>query len=333
MWTDIPLFPEQASSMAERVDALYLFLVGVTIFFSLLISIAIVYFAIRYRRSRSPRPKQIESSLLLEVLWSAIPLAIAMVMFVWGAILFFGLQRSPRGAEEIYVVAKQWMWKFQHKGGQREINTLHVPVGRDIKMIMTSQDVIHSFFVPAFRVKQDVLPGRYTSVWFRATKPGSYHLFCTEYCGTQHSGMIGQVVVLEPAVYQAWLSGGAAEGSLASSGERLFQDLACNTCHRPDTEARGPDLTGIFGATVRLQDGSTTAADESYIRESIVNPQAKIVAGFQPIMPTFQGQVSEEGLLQLVAYIKSLQAKPESELPATGPPTPQAIEPRQQRNH
>jgi cytochrome c oxidase subunit 2 len=198
------------------------------------------------------------------------------------------------------------MWKVQHMDGQREINELHVPVGRPVRLTMASEDVIHSFYVPAFRVKMDVLPGRLTTMWFEATRPGTYHLFCAEYCGTRHSGMIGSIVAMEESDFQAWLEGGAVGGSLASQGEQLFQDLACNTCHREDTQGRGPVLEGLFGKTVELADGRTVVADESYIRESIVNPQARVVAGFQPIMPTFQGLVSEEGLLQLVAYIRSL---------------------------
>jgi cytochrome c oxidase subunit 2 len=198
------------------------------------------------------------------------------------------------------------MWKLQHQEGQREINELHIPVGRDVKMIMTSQDVIHSFYVPAFRIKQDVLPGRYTTAWFHATKPGTYHLFCAEYCGTQHSGMIGQVVVMEPAQYQAWLTGGGVTGSLADSGQAIFQQLGCSTCHRSDTQGRGPNLIGVFGKPVQLEDGRSVLADENYVRESILSPTAKVVAGFKPIMPTFQGIVSEEQLTALVAYVKSL---------------------------
>jgi cytochrome c oxidase subunit 2 len=198
------------------------------------------------------------------------------------------------------------MWKLQHLEGQREINELHVPTGRDIKLIMTSQDVIHSFYVPAFRVKQDVLPGRYTTLWFRATRPGTYHLFCAEYCGTMHSGMIGDVVVMEPAQYQSWLSGGAPVGSLAQNGQTLFQQLGCSTCHRSDVQGRGPNLTGLFGRPVQLEDGRSVIADENYVRESILNPAAKVVSGFKPIMPVFQGQVTEEQLNSLVAYIKSL---------------------------
>jgi cytochrome c oxidase subunit II len=219
------------------------------------------------------------------------------------------MSRPPAETLNVYVVGKQWMWKFQHLDGQREINELHVPVGRAVKLIMTSEDVIHDVFVPAFRVKADVLPGRYTNIWFQPTKPGRYHLFCAEYCGTRHSGMIGEVVVMDPTEYQAWLSGGTAQGSLASAGEKLFQDLACNTCHRPDAQGRGPILQGLFGKTQTLEGGGTVVVDEAYVRESILNPGAKITAGFQPIMPAFQGLVTEEQLLELIEYVKSLQAR------------------------
>jgi cytochrome c oxidase subunit 2 len=318
----VPLFPEQASSMAGRVDALYWFLVGVSAFFGTLISVLIVYFAVKYRRSRHRVAVQIEGSVPLELAWTFIPLTIAMFIFVWATVVFFALRRPPAGAMEINGVGKQWMWKFQHPQGQREINQLHVPVGRDVKLRLVSQDVIHSFYVPAFRVKMDVIPGRYTTAWFRATKTGSYHLFCAEYCGTAHSGMIGKVIVMEPSQFEAWLAGGRAEGSLASAGEKLFQDLGCLTCHRDDALARGPSLRGLFGKEVRLQDGRTMTADETYIRESIVNPGAKIVAGFQPIMPVYQGQVTEEGLLQLLAYIRSLDEDTKKTPEQTAPMAP-----------
>src|SRR6267143_3993961 len=314
MWTGTPLFPESASTIATRVDLLYFFLLAVSIFFSLLIAGSIVYFAVRYRR-REPDSvgSQIHGGLVLELTWTIIPFLITMVIFVWGASVFFAMARPPDETLNIYVVGKQWMWKFQHLDGQREINELHVPVGRAVKLITTSEDVIHDVFVPAFRVKADVLPGRYTNIWFQPTRPGRYHLFCAEYCGTRHSGMIGQVVVMEPSQYQAWLSGGAAEGSLASAGEKLFADLACNTCHRPEAQDRGPVLQGLFGKTVTLQTGETVVVDEAYIRESILNPSAKVTAGFQPIMPTFQGLVSEEQLLELIEYVKSLGAQPQLE--------------------
>ena len=314
MWSGLPLFPERASTMAGRVDALYFFLIGLSVFFSLLIAGLIVFYAVKYRRRTADEiGANIHGSLLLEIGWSGIPLLITMVIFVWGASVFFAMARPPDEALNIYAVGKQWMWKFQHLDGQREINELHVPVGRAVKMIMTSEDVIHDFFVPAFRVKADVLPGRYTSVWFEPTKPGRYHLFCAEYCGTKHSGMIGEVVVMEPSEYQTWLSGGAPEGSLASTGAKLFADLACNTCHRPDAQGRGPVLEGLFGKTVALQSGETITVDEAYVRESILTPVAKITAGFQPIMPTFQGLVTEEQLLALVEYVKSLKGLPQVE--------------------
>jgi len=309
-----PFFPEQASSLAGDVDSLYFFIVAVSGFFALLVSVAVVIFAIRYRRRREHEVgAAIHGSMALEVLWSVVPLLIVMVIFAWSASVYLAISRPPRDAMDVYVVGKQWMWKVQHPEGRREINELHVPVGRPVRLTMGSEDVIHSFFIPAFRVKADVVPGRLTTMWFQATKPGRYHLFCAEYCGTQHSGMIGWIEVMEPAAFQAWLAGGAGEGSLASSGEKLFQELACSTCHRPDSQGRGPVLDGLFGRPVSLQGGGVITADESYIRESIVNPQAKIVAGYQPLMPTFQGLISEEGLLQLIAYVKSLGAKPSPE--------------------
>ena len=260
----------------------------------------------------------IHGSLALELLWTFIPLGIAMVMFAWGAKVFFDLYRPPAGAMEIFVVGKQWMWKAQHADGQREINELHVPIGRPVKLIMGSEDVIHSYYIPAFRVKADVIPGRYNSLWFTATKPGRYHLFCAEYCGTKHSGMIGWITAMEPADYQAWLAGGPATASPVAAGEKLFNDLACNTCHQSGPQGRAPVLAGLFGKQVELQGGATAVMDESYIRESIVNPQAKVVQGYQPIMPTFQGLVTEEQLLQLIAYVRSLGSQPVA--PGAGQP-------------
>src|SRR5712691_642715 len=306
MFDTFPLWPARASTTAGSVDALFIFLVALSAMVSAAIFTAIVVFAVRYRRRRGVPAEQIEGSTALEVTWSVIPLFIFFVIFVWGAVIFFQERTPPRGATEIYVVAKQWMWKLEHEEGHREINELHVPVGRDVKMILTTQDVIHSFYVPAFRIKQDVLPGRYTTFWFHATKSGTYHLFCAEYCGTQHSGMIGQVVVLEPAQYQAWLSGGGGAGSMASNGQNIFLQLGCSTCHRSDTQGRGPNLVGLFGRPVQLEDGRVVTADENYIRESILTPGAKMVSGFKPIMPVFQGLVSEEQLNALVAYVKSL---------------------------
>jgi cytochrome c oxidase subunit 2 len=327
MFTNLPFFPQQGSAQAGQVDALYFFMVAVTAFFSLLIAVLVVVFAVKYRRRNDDEiGVAIHGSLPMELLWTVIPLGIAMVMFVWGAKVFFDLYRPPAGAMEIFVVGKQWMWKVQHMEGQREINELHVPVGRPVKLIMGSEDVIHSYYIPAFRVKADVIPGRYNTMWFTASRPGQYHLFCAEYCGTKHSGMIGTVIAMEPTDFQQWLSGGRAEDSPAAAGARLFQDLACNTCHMGDTQGRGAVLTGVYGNTVQLQGGDTVIADDAYIRESIVRPQAKVVAGFQPIMPTFQGLVTEEQLLQLIAYVRSLgvQGAPAAPSGTAAPPrTPQ----------
>ena len=324
MFTNFPFFPQQASVQAGKVDAVYFFMVAVTAFFALLIAGLLVAFSIKYRRRDDDEVgAAIHGSLALEMLWTIIPLGIVMVMFAWGARVFFDLYRPPANAMEIFVVGKQWMWKVQHADGQREINELHVPIGRPVKLIMASEDVIHSFFIPQFRVKADVIPGRYNVLWFEATKPGTYHLFCAEYCGTKHSGMIGSVVAMEPAAFQAWLSGGAASDSPVAAGAKLFTSLACNTCHVQNAQGRGPVLTNVYGAKVELEGGATVVADEAYIRESIVNPRAKVVAGFQPLMPTFQGLVTEEQLLQLIAYVRSLSQAGAAPSPAgTTAPTP-----------
>src|SRR5581483_5211305 len=308
MFENLPLWPARASTTAGSVDALYVFLVTISSIMCLAIFTMIVVFALRFRRRAGHRAEQIEGSNALELTWTFIPFGIFLFIFIWAAYIYFQERTPPKDSTEVYTVAKQWMWKFQHIEGHREINELHVPVGRNVRMIMTSQDVIHSFYVPAFRIKQDVLPGKYTIAWFHATKPGTYHLFCAEYCGTMHSGMIGEVVVMEPAQYQQWLSGGAATGSLANTGQGLFASLGCSTCHRFDTQGRGPNLTGLFSKQVLLEDGRTVSADENYIRESILSPAAKVVSGFKPIMPTFQGIISEEQLNALVAYVKSLNA-------------------------
>ena len=322
MFNNFPLWPERASSMAGNVDALFIFLLIVSGLMSLLVFASILYFAARYRYRPNVRAEQIEGSTPLELTWSIIPLGIFMVIFLWGAVVYFQERTPPRDtAAQVYTVAKQWMWKFEHAEGQRELNELHVPVGRDVKMIMTSQDVIHSFFVPAFRIKQDVLPGRYTVAWFRAIKPGTYHLFCAEYCGTQHSGMVGSVIVMEPAQYEAWMSG-TSSGPLSATGEKIFAELGCVTCHRTDIQGRGPNLQGIFGKPVLLQDGRTVTADENYIRESILDPGAKIVNGYKPVMPTFQGLVTEEQLNALVAYVKSLSASKPGAAPAKASASP-----------
>jgi len=310
--------------MAGQVDALYFFLIAVSAFFAVLIATLIVVFGIRYRR-RSPTAvgTDVHPSMALEAAWIGIPTVIAMVIFVWGASLYFSMFRPPAETLDVYVVGKQWMWKFQHAEGRREIDELHIPVGRAIRLTMTSEDVIHSFYLPEFRVKRDVLPGRYTSLWFTATRPGRYHLFCSEYCGTKHSAMIGTVIVMRPTEYQEWLGGQDAGGavSVAAAGQTLFTNLACISCHRSDGTGRGPALDGLLRKPVKLSNGQEVTADEGYIRESILDPAAKVVAGYQPIMPTFRGLVNEEQLRQLIEYVKTLGAEKGSQSapPGTAP--------------
>lgn len=304
-------WPEQASSVALGVDLLYIFIIVVTVATTLAVYAAAAIFIVKYkRRSEDEIPEQIEGNLPLEIAWSIIPLGIVLVMFVWGIVVFYNLSRVPPDALNFSVVGKQWMWKVQHPTGKREINELHVPLGQPVKLTITSEDVLHSFFIPAFRTKMDAVPGRYTTSWFEPTKTGEYHIFCAEYCGTEHSHMIGRVVVMEPAHYEQWLKTGSVTAAVSNetpevAGARLFQEQRCNTCHMTDG-LMAPLLAGVFGSQVTLQGGESVLADENYLRESIVTPQAKIVNGYQPNMPTFQGQVSEDALLQLIAYIKSL---------------------------
>ncbi|MBV9925375.1 MAG: cytochrome c oxidase subunit II [Acidobacteria bacterium] len=339
----VPFSPEQASTFAPHVDALYVYLVTLTAFFTLLISAAIIFFAVKYRRRQAAElPRPIAGSMVLELTWTIIPLMIAMTIFVWGASIFFKAYRAPQQAMEVYVVGKQWMWKFQHQTGQREINELHVPVGARVKLTMTTEDVIHSFYVPAFRIKQDVVPGRYLQTWFEATKTGKFYLFCAEYCGTNHSGMGGYIYVMDQAAYQQWLAGGTGTESAASQGQKLFQQRGCASCHQVEAggqQGLGPTLYGIFGKQQQIEGDGAVTVDEGYIRESILNPQAKIAAGFQNIMPTFQGQVSEEQVLQLVAYIRSLapagqqQGGAAAGAQTTSGPTTGGVPPQQQRSN
>lgn len=311
MNTGIPLFPEQASSLAQEVDLLYFFLIAVSVFFTILIVGVLIFFIVRYkRRSDADRPEEVHGNTLLEITWSVIPLLLTMIMFGWGVSVFYKKYRPPADAMEILVTGKQWMWKLQHPSGRSEINELHVPLGQPIKLTMTSEDVIHSFYIPAFRVKSDVLPGRYTTLWFKPTKLGRYHLFCAEYCGTEHSRMRGSVYVLTPHEYERWASGIAAAADVmetpVAAGERLFAQLGCVTCHAEVSGALGPSLQNLHGHEVELTDGSTVIADDDYIRESILQPNAKVVAGYQPIMPTFRGLVNETQMMQILSYIKSL---------------------------
>ncbi len=312
---DSPLLPPQASDVARSVDHLMLFALSGLVFFSALIAVLVLVFMVKYRRRHAgetgvdiyeTNPK----AYVLEIVWSVIPLVLLLVLFGWGTKVFFEQNRPPAGAAQYWVTGRQWMWKIQHPNGRREINELHVPVGQAIQLRMISEDVIHDFFVPAFRIHVDVLPSRYTTYWFKANKTGEFHLFCGQYCGAEHSKMVGRVVVMEPREYEAWLAGepvGGAVGAVAS-GEQLFVSKSCNTCHHPDSSARAPILNGLFGKEVTLQDGTKVTVNEDYVRESILNPAAKIVQGYQPVMPTFKGQVTEEELIQLVNYVKTLKA-------------------------
>ena len=302
------LFPAEASTIAPWMDALYFFLLGMTLTGLFLVGVLVFGFSIRYRKEKNPIATQIEGSTLLEATWTIIPLAIFLLTFVWGALLYFRIYDPPANAMNIYVVGKQWMWKAEHPGGQHEINSLHVPTGRPIQLTMISVDVFHSFSIPDFRVKREVIPGRYTTVWFNATTPGTYHIFCTQYCGTQHSGMIGEVTVLTPDDYQKWLAQSTSGMSLAQNGERLFASMGCNACHSGNAAARGPNLAGVYGTKLTLTDGSQVQVNDAFLRDSILNPSQHVTAGFAPIMPTYQGQISEDGLIDLVEYIKNLQS-------------------------
>jgi cytochrome c oxidase subunit 2 len=324
--------PEQASTLAPQVDQLYWFIIGVTAFFGILTSVLVVYFAVKYR-TNDPLAigAPITGSIPLELAWSVIPFLISIVIFTWAAQVFFDIYRPPDQTLNIYSTGKRWMWKFQHLDGKAEINELHVPVGRAVKVTFTSEDVLHSLYFPAFRTKADAIPGRYSTVWFNATKVGVFDIFCAEYCGTRHSGMIGKVHVMEPADYQAWLSGSGGGGTLASRGERLFSELACNTCHIGDGSGRGPSLVNKFGTQERLANGSVVDVDESYVRESILMPQLKIVEGYQPVMPTFQGLVNEESVMALIEYVKSLQTSSGGPSTAAGTAAPPAAPAQENR--
>jgi cytochrome c oxidase subunit 2 len=313
----LPFYPEQASNFAPSVDGLMTFLILVSVGFSVLITAAIVFCFFKFhRKSKNEIGVPIHGDLRLEAMWIVVPALLALAMFSWGAVVYVDYRRAPQDTLDVYVIGKQWMWKVQQPNGRREINELHVPTGRNIKLILASEDVIHDFFVPAFRVKMDVVPGHYNTMWFRPTKPGRYHFFCSQYCGTNHAVMGGWVTVMDPSDYAAWLSGSTGgDVDPVVAGEKLFVEKACATCHLGNGTGRAPSLNGVFGGTVRLADGSTVTADEGYIRESILDPPAKIVAGYQPLMPSFQGQLTEEQILSLTSYIKSLQSQP---VPATG---------------
>ena len=304
-------FPPQASTTAQQVDWIFFALTAITIFFCAVVFLPILFFAVKYRRgSKADRSNAPSESLLLESGWTIVPLVISIGLFGWGAITYFNLERPPSDALQVQVVAKQWMWKLQHAEGKREIDELHVPLGRTVALTMTSQDVIHSFFVPAFRVKQDVVPGRYTGAWFKPTKAGEYHLFCSQYCGTHHSGMIGRVVVMEPVDYERWLNNGATGETIARAGERLFRDRGCSGCHGANSKFHAPPLENLYGKPRPLATGEMITADERYLRDSIFIPGKEVAAGYENIMPSYAGQLSEEEIMQVITYLKSLANEP-----------------------
>jgi cytochrome c oxidase subunit 2 len=328
------LFPAEASTIAPYADALYFFLLAITVIGLVLVGVLVFGFSIRYRKAKSPVATQVEGSTLLEATWTIIPLALFMVTWIWGALLYFRIYNPPTNAMNIYVVGKQWMWKAEHEGGQHEINALHVPTGRAVQLTLISQDVFHSFSIPDFRIKREVIPGRYSTVWFQATTPGTYHIFCTQYCGTNHSAMIGEVTVLSPEDYQKWTQESTSGTSLAQNGERLFASMGCNACHSGSAAARGPNLAGVYGSKLQLTSGSEVLVNDAYLRDAILNPSQHVTAGYAPIMPTYQGQVSEDGLIDLVEYIKNMQNNyrvqqtlTTSESNQAAPTTPEVVKP------
>lgn len=301
-----PLFPPEASQLAPQADALFFFLVLISLVGLTVVVLLIVGFSVLYSKKRHPEAVQIEGSTLLETTWTIIPLGLFLIVFVWGALIYFRVYTPPANAMNIYVVGKQWMWKVEHPGGQHEIDALHIPTGVPIQLTLISQDVFHSFSIPAFRVKREAIPGRYTTVWFEATQVGTYHIFCTQYCGTNHSQMIGEVYVMTPDDYKKWLQGSTSGVSLAQNGERLFASMSCNACHNTRPDARGPNLVGVYGSQLTLQNGESVTADDAYLRQAILDPAQHVTQGYTPIMPTYQGQISEDGVIALVEYIKNL---------------------------
>jgi cytochrome c oxidase subunit II len=304
--TNFALFPPEASKIAPEMDALFFFMVLVSLIGLTLVVLLLVSFSLLYNKKRHPVAVQIEGSTLLEATWTIIPLGLFLIMFVWGALLYFRIYTPPANAMNIYVVGKQWMWKAEHPGGQHEINSLHIPINQPVQLTIISQDVFHSFSIPAFRVKREAIPGRYSTMWFEANQVGTYHLFCTQYCGTNHSQMIGDVVVMTPDDFKQWLAGSTSGNSLAQNGERLFSSLSCTACHNTRPDARGPNLAGVYGSHLTLTSGQTITVDDEYLRSAILNPSQHITQGYAPIMPTYQGQISEDGVIALVEYLRNL---------------------------
>jgi cytochrome c oxidase subunit 2 len=312
----LPVWPQQASAYSNELDWLVIAFTVLIVALSAPVFFLMVGFAVKYRRGRAAdRSHPVNTRVGLEISWAGIPFLLLLVFYVWSTRLFFDQHHPPANALEIQVVAKQWMWKFQHPGGQREINELHVPVGRPVALTMASQDVIHSLFIPALRLKQDVVPGRYTYLWFIADKAGTYALRCTQFCGVDHALMGGHFVAQSPSDYARWLEQADVDRSLAVQGAALFRSRGCSGCHGPSSTVKAPPLEGLFGKEVPLASGEIVAADEQYIRDSILLPHAQVAAGYPDIMPTFQNVLSEGDVLKIVAYIKSLGGEPRRGFP------------------
>jgi len=305
-----PLAPPQASNIAKAYDPLFNTLLALTVIFTLIVCVCVIFFAIRYREgSKADRSRPLYEHLTLELTWTIIPTILGLVMFVWGTIVFIKMKNPPKDSQEIFVIGKQWMWHVEHSNGVRENNTLHVPVGRNVKLTMISEDVLHAFYIPAFRVQMGVVPGRYTTLWFNCNKAGEYHIFCNMYCGTQHSEMGGKVVAMEPKEFEEWLANGgqsSAPMSMEQAGAKVYAKVHCDNCHGKEDNLHAPSLYGIYGKRRVFADGTSLIADNEYLRESIVQPYNHITAGYGQTMPAYQNQLSEVDLINLVAYIKSL---------------------------
>lgn len=313
MYSWIPFWPDTAASSGHAVNTLFAAELALSAVIMLTVVVMMLHFAFRYRKgSDASRADRVQKTWHFEIAWTAATLGMFLILFVYGAQIYVWLFRAPRGDEEVYVVGKQWMWKVEHPGGQREINAMHVPIDKTIRVVMASEDVIHSFFIPAFRLKHDVVPGTYETIWFKADRPGVYRLECTQYCGLQHATMQGKVVVMSGPDYARWLTTQGVHESMAEQGEKLFRAHGCSGCHGDNSTVHAPSLNGVYGTFVHLQDGSVRLADEAYLRDCILNPRSFTVAGYPPIMPDFSGQISESDLLKIVAYIQSLSGKQET---------------------
>jgi cytochrome c oxidase subunit 2 len=310
------LLPADGAASATRLDSLALCLLLLTGAVALGVMAMTIVFCVRYRAaSKADRSHVPSKGRFIEIAWAVIPLLLFLFLYAWGAVDYAALYRPEPAATPVFVVAKQWMWKAEHRNGRREVGQLHLPLGRPVRLVITSQDVIHSFFVPAFRIKQDAVPGRYTAIGFTPSKAGEYQLFCAEYCGTEHAMMTGKIVVLPPAEYARWLAEGPRQPGMAARGFALFRQYGCSGCHGAGSSVHAPDLTNLLGRRVHLQDGRELLADEAYVRDSILEPRKDVVAGYEPIMPSFAGQIGEEDVLAIIEYIRESGHDPSTERP------------------